>query len=223
MKQTLSKPICFNLKTIFKKFLHFTQIKTVEPSRVCVVSINMSISIQLFGLIFLCAFASQASAKSWQLKSRIVGGSSAVRKQFPYQVSLRIKENDMNLCGGSIINENYVLTAAHCFLHVRNPSLIYGVVNYTHITDDGIRYNFSHLAKHPHFRAYAPFYDIALLRTNKPIAFSEFVNKVNLPTHNYQPGTTAIMSGWGFIEVRFYSFHLNFISRTFFTRDAHYI
>lgn len=43
---------------------------------------------------------------------RIVGGNSASEGQFPHQVLLRIGNN--GLCGGSIISENYVVTAAHC-------------------------------------------------------------------------------------------------------------
>jgi len=44
--------------------------------------------------------------------SRIVGGSVAARNQFPYQVALII--NNSGFCGGSIISNTWVLTAAHC-------------------------------------------------------------------------------------------------------------
>lgn len=44
--------------------------------------------------------------------SRIVGGSVASRNQFPYQVALII--NNSGFCGGSIISNAWVLTAAHC-------------------------------------------------------------------------------------------------------------
>lgn len=43
---------------------------------------------------------------------RIVGGADATPGQFPYQVSLRIK--DSHTCGGSIIDNQWILTAAHC-------------------------------------------------------------------------------------------------------------
>lgn len=44
--------------------------------------------------------------------TRIVGGSTATRNQFPYQVALII--NNSGFCGGSIISNTWVLTAAHC-------------------------------------------------------------------------------------------------------------
>ena len=43
---------------------------------------------------------------------RIVGGSTATAGQFPYQAGL--DRLGGHWCGGSIINNNHVLTAAHC-------------------------------------------------------------------------------------------------------------
>lgn len=43
---------------------------------------------------------------------RIVGGVEAPRNGFPYQVALII--NNSGFCGGSIISDQYVLTAAPC-------------------------------------------------------------------------------------------------------------
>merc|ERR1712223_1298917 len=42
---------------------------------------------------------------------RIVGGVEATPHQFPWQVGLFF---DGYFCGGSIISEEYILTAAHC-------------------------------------------------------------------------------------------------------------
>lgn len=43
---------------------------------------------------------------------RVVGGEVAPRNGFPYQVALII--NNAGFCGGSIISDQWVLTAAHC-------------------------------------------------------------------------------------------------------------
>ena len=46
------------------------------------------------------------------INSRIVGGDFARQNQFPHQVAVIYKGSLR--CGGSIISESWVLTAAHC-------------------------------------------------------------------------------------------------------------
>ncbi|XP_055306101.1 tryptase delta-like [Sitodiplosis mosellana] len=160
-------------------------------------------STSLLVLLVICIFAAVANAGSWQLKSRIVGGLSAVEKRFPYQVSLRIKSNDMHFCGASIIKPTWIVTAAHCFFQLpENTALIYGIVNKTHASEIGTRIELLTLIMHPKFGVRAPEPDIALIRTKDSIVFSEFVQPINLPTGEFiKSGIPAVVSGWGMVEV----------------------
>ena len=51
--------------------------------------------------------------------SRIAGGSLSFKGEFPSLVSLQVQADTgqfVHVCGGTIIDEQHVLTAAHCFL-----------------------------------------------------------------------------------------------------------
>lgn len=68
-------------------------------------------------IIFSSSFLLKtAETAAFSGDARIVGGKRAQLGMFPYQVAVFIydKENKSYICGGSIIDENWILTAGHC-------------------------------------------------------------------------------------------------------------
>jgi secreted trypsin-like serine protease len=55
----------------------------------------------------------QKALKQWAEK-RIVGGTDAELHEFPWQVAIFLE--DLFFCGGALINDQFVLTAAHCLM-----------------------------------------------------------------------------------------------------------
>jgi secreted trypsin-like serine protease len=50
--------------------------------------------------------------------NKIVGGEETVPNEFPWQalIVVEIANNEDKICGGSLINDQWILTAAHCLL-----------------------------------------------------------------------------------------------------------
>jgi len=56
------------------------------------------------------------------LNDRIVGGRKAPTGSWPWMASILYKDIPARFCGGALINEKWVVTAAHCFKFNLNDS-----------------------------------------------------------------------------------------------------
>ena len=60
---------------------------------------------------------------------RIVGGETAKRNEFPWQAAIVKRGTRKPFCGASLINSQYVLTAAHCMNGIYKISSIEVILN----------------------------------------------------------------------------------------------
>lgn len=92
---------------------------------------------------------------------RIVGGEPAAPGQFPFQVSLR--NFGSHSCGGSILNEKWVLTAAHCVAGSASQN-IQIVAGSTKLNSGGETYQIEKITTHEKYDPRKLKNDIAVLK-----------------------------------------------------------
>lgn len=127
----------------------------------------------------------------------------------PYIVSIQIitdKGKSLHYCAGSIINENWILTAAHCLESkdlVKKSILVAGCHDvYNTKNDYGVQTrNIDLFITHELFLGGVSPYDIALLYTKTPFKFSEYVQPVKLPKQGDLAHGGATLYGWGNISM----------------------
>lgn len=135
---------------------------------------------------------------------KIIGGTTASLGQFPYQVSLRRTRDSKtkHVCGGSIYNQNWIITAGHCLLYfdtTQEASIVVGVID---LESDGTSYDVEKLLVHPSFDKVLKMNDLGLVQIKNPINFSSTVHPLPLGKTFVKPNTEAITSGWGRITIQ---------------------
>uniref|UniRef100_A0A8C3W8N5 Coagulation factor IX n=1 Tax=Catagonus wagneri TaxID=51154 RepID=A0A8C3W8N5_9CETA len=133
--------------------------------------------------------------------TRIVGGENAKPGQFPWQVLLNGKIDAF--CGGSIINEKWVVTAAHCI----EPGVKITVVAGEHNTEEKEpteqRRNVIRAIPHHSYNATVNKYshDIALLELDEPLTLNSYVTPICVADKEYTniflKFGSGYVSGWG--------------------------
>ncbi|XP_012864388.1 PREDICTED: transmembrane protease serine 11D [Dipodomys ordii] len=129
-------------------------------------------------------------------EERIIGGTLAEDGDWPWQVSLHV--NNVHHCGGILISNTWILTAAHCFRSYSNPQQWTATFGASTIFPKR-RARIRTIVVHNNYRSGTQENDIAVVQLNTAITFTKDIHSVCLPepTMNTVPGSTAYVTGWG--------------------------
>lgn len=129
----------------------------------------------------------------------------------PWQVGLLEPEQDINcFCGGSIINNQWILTAAHCLYYKnwygklvkRKTDELFVFANSSNLNLGGEVYDVIQIIEHPNYDNQTLDNDIALLQLSQPItksAQNQTITAMDINEFNTinTVGTPLFISGWG--------------------------
>ncbi|KAM4624489.1 serine protease 33 [Polymixia lowei] len=163
-----------------------------------------------FQVVFWCltgVVGGQRCGRPPGSENRIVGGVDAAVGAWPWQVDIQMESSGQlrHVCGGSIISEFWVLSAAHCF---PNPFDVGSYIIYAG------RYQLNnvnlHQSEHRVSRVAIPTgyvepnqgKDLALVRLSTPVVWSDHIHPVCLPESGtlFPGGLSCYVTGWGNIR-----------------------
>ncbi|XP_032838626.1 coagulation factor IX [Tyto alba] len=134
--------------------------------------------------------------------TRVVGGSDSMRGEVPWQVHL-VNSHDVGFCGASIVNERWVVTAAHCLQPGDNVTAVAGEYNTNEDDNTEQRRQVVKVIPHPTYNATINEHhnDIALLELDRPLSFNSYVTPICIGSREFTNALlkhgTGTVSGWG--------------------------
>ena len=145
--------------------------------------------------------------------NRIVNGVEVAVGSWPYIVALHFQTQAQygtsmaSLCSGTILSDNYILTAAHCCLDKVNTYVAIGEHDRANHSDQVYMTVFGaqNFIIHPNYSSDSKNFDACLIKTNQSIFETAArqgcgdgcVNAVCLPTEAPQYGDACWVAGWG--------------------------
>ncbi len=183
--------------------------------------------LSVFSLIAICSYSVRAQGKEIAqddalkgskpyekavddyLKKRqpkIIGGQPAPVGAYPWQVSLGVSliadPYSAHFCGGSVLTERWIITAAHCAIRL-TPAKVIITAGTNRLVADTTRRNVKRIIVHKNYNdADPPDNDIALMELLDPLPTSLFITPIPLLTAAAESSVLfenalLAVTGWG--------------------------
>ncbi|XFG12015.1 hypothetical protein AB1E19_015639 [Capra hircus] len=149
-------------------------------------------------LLLLVAFLLTPRAKA----GKIIGGQEAKPHSRPYMAFLRFKiSGEPYVCGGFLVREDFVLTAAHC--QGRPMKVTLGAHNIKEKERTQQVIPSRRAIRHPGYNSETCANDLMLLQLKRKAKMTAAVSTIGLPSGSdtVNPGMLCSVAGWGLLRV----------------------
>ncbi|XP_013421045.1 low-density lipoprotein receptor-related protein 2 [Lingula anatina] len=144
-----------------------------------------------------------------QLAPMIIHGDDAPDGRWPWMVSLLA--NDVHKCGATLINRQWVVTAAHCVWdfasNLYRLKIVLGTTRPGEQSSSKVQMRVRTAVIHPDYDTRNPYKgnDIALLQLFEPVNYTAYIQPICLPKSRESGATYPVTSrcyttGWGFTD-----------------------
>lgn len=147
----------------------------------------------------------QQPASRGIVRPLVVGGGDAAEGVHPFQVGLVARHSDADFnddfqdqfCGGTLVAERFVVTAAHCSDGINDPGLqVQVLVKARKLDGSGERVDVNRITIHPgYWDGWGLDYDVAVWELARPVTGISFARLAKVPPS--RPGEMLRVTGWG--------------------------
>ncbi|EAT40468.1 AAEL007796-PA [Aedes aegypti] len=133
--------------------------------------------------------------------SKIAGGRPADPGEWPWMAALVPNSGQQQFCGGVLITDRHVLTAAHCVLNLKIHQFLVrlGEYDFTQYNETRSRdFRVTEIRSHVDFDPVSYENDIALLKLFRPSYFNSYIWPICMPPlDDTWDGYRGVVVGWG--------------------------